>query len=424
MMKILHFTYTIHGGAGKVAHKFQQLLQRNGFESAIVNVQVDNPAEQVYLVKALNNPLRKVLNNARYWAFRLYVRSRYKKSKLHNFTYNFNYRNLQLKEIKDSVPFRPDIIFLHWISDFLSPELILQIQQEYKCPVIWRYNDLAPVTGGCHYLAGCDHYKTGCGNCPALGSDRKNDWSHQYWKKKKEVFPNINMSVINSTHHTEVVFKESPLFENKLQFFIRNSLSQELYTYTNDKMDYRQSLQLDPDKKVIFWGATHITEPRKGFNFLLEALRQLSDAERKNILLIIAGNKPADFNPDIPVEHRYVGLLQEKQLISFYKASDLSVCTSLEDGGPMMIVESLLCGTPLVSFATGLALELVISGETGYRAEKSDSKDLAKGIGYVLNLPAAEYRALQAKCHEKALSLYGEAQEIDAYKKLFAELHK
>lgn len=420
-MKILHFTYTINGGAGKVVHKFQNLLLKNGFESAIINVEVELPAENVLLIKALNSPIRALLNKVRYWSFRLFVRLRYKKSRRHNFTYNFNYRNLKLKEIAETVPFQPDIIFLHWISDFLDPELIMAIQKNYNCPIIWRYNDLAPVTGGCHYLAGCDHYLTGCGNCPALGSNSKNDWSHQYWLRKEKIFPEVNLTVINSTHHTEAVFKQSPLFNFKNQYFIRNSLSEDLYVYTTDKKSSRELLSLPHNKKIIFWGATHITETRKGFHFLLEALNNLNEAERNQIVLIVAGNKPPEFNPSIPVENRYVGLLKEDQLISYYQASDLSACTSLEDGGPMMIVESLLCGTPVVSFATGLALELVISGETGYRAEKSESKDLAKGISYVLNLPPASYRLLQEKSHQLALSLYGENQEITAYRKLFEE---
>ena len=140
------------------------------------------------------------------------------------------------------------------------------------------------------------------------------------------------------------------------------------------------------------------------------------------MLILVAGNKPENFNPDIPFEHRFMGLLTEKELIACYQASDAVVCSSLEDGGPMIIVEALLCGTPVISFATGLALELVINNETGYLAEKANAKDLGKGLLYVLNLPPAEYRLLSTRCHEKALALYGEDAEINAYKTLFTKL--
>ena len=407
-----------------MALKFQQLLQKHGFESAIINVQVDDPAKQVHKIKALDRTARKLLNAARYWMFRLYVRTRYKKSKLHNFTYNSNSWNLTPEEIINTVPFKPDIIFLHWIADFLTPELLEELYRQYQCPIIWRYNDLAPVTGGCHYLAGCDHYQTGCGKCPALGSSNSNDWSHQFWLRKSEIFPRLPITIINSTHHTETVFKASSLFKGKSQHFIRNSLSQDVYNFSDDKPAQRGELGLPINKKILFWGATHIAEPRKGFKYLVEAISQLDPGDRDQIHLVIAGNKPADLNPDIAVSHQFIGLVDEKSLVKYYKSSDLVVCTSLEDGGPMMIVEALMCGTPLVSFATGLALELVITEKTGYRAEKADSKDLAIGITYVLNLPAAEYQMLQARCHQQALALYGESQEITAYQKLFEELLK
>ena len=106
----------------------------------------------------------------------------------------------------------------------------------------------------------------------------------------------------------------------------------------------------------------------------------------------------------------------------YYNAADVVVVSSREDGGPMMIVESLMCGTPVVAFATGLGAELVITGETGYRAARNDAKDLRKGISYVLNLQPAEYASMREKSHRLATSMYGEETEMNAYKKLFAEL--
>ena len=140
------------------------------------------------------------------------------------------------------------------------------------------------------------------------------------------------------------------------------------------------------------------------------------------MLVVIAGQAPTNFTVPTSFPTRMTGLLSAAELALYYQAADLVVVSSIEDGGPMIIVESMLCGTPVVSFATGLGLELVITGETGYRAEKSNTKDLATGILHVLNLPPAEYQALCDRCYEKAISLYGEEQEINAYKKLFAEL--
>lgn len=421
-MKIIHFTYSITGGAGIVVNKFHHLLKKNGFESAIVNSQDHAPEQGVYIVKALQSGSRKFINNIRYWSFRLFVRLRYKKSRRHNFNYNFNYKGLTAKEIIASMPFTPGIIFLHWVADFITPDLLQQLYAHYKCPIIWRYNDLAPATGGCHYTVGCENYKTGCGFCPALGSRVQGDWSWHFWHKKKEILPGIDLTVINSTHHTEEVYKASPLFMDKRQEFIRNSLPSAVYNISTGKTVYREELKIPSNQKVIFWGATHIHEPRKGFSYFLEALEELKKEDVTDLLIVIAGNKPETFNPVIPFEHRFTGLLKEQELAAWYRASDIVACSSLEDGGPMMIIESLLCGTPVVSFATGLALEVVITGETGYRAIKADAKDLATGLLNILNLQPSEYKRLSEQSYQKASALYSEETEINAYRKLFAEL--
>ena len=262
------------------------------------------------------------------------------------------------------------------------------------------------------------------------GVDFARPWIHP-WKRigaddtgliKKNLFENFPVTIINSTKATENAFKASPLFASHRQEFIRNSLDQEIF-FPADRVISRQALSIPQGKKIIFWGATHITEPRKGFDQFLEALHNLTDASSADdYFVLIGGNKPDHFNPAIPFPHLFTGLIRIDMLSIYYNAADVVVVSSREDGGPMMIVESLMCGTPVVAFATGLGAELVITGETGYRAARNDAKDLRKGISYVLNLQPAEYASMREKSHRLATSMYGEETEMNAYKKLFAEL--
>jgi glycosyltransferase involved in cell wall biosynthesis len=45
-----------------------------------------------------------------------------------------------------------------------------------------------------------------------------------------------------------------------------------------------------------------------------------------------------------------------------------------------MINESIMCGTPVVSFRMGVAEDLIINGETGYIVKLKNIRDLANGI--------------------------------------------
>ena len=65
-----------------------------------------------------------------------------------------------------------------------------------------------------------------------------------------------------------------------------------------------------------------------------------------------------------------------------------------------------MCGTPVVSFAQGVSLDIVISGKTGYRARLKDSADMAKGLYDILKMPDTEYSKMKNSCRETALELY------------------
>ncbi|MBX9783543.1 MAG: glycosyltransferase [Chitinophagaceae bacterium] len=420
-MKIIHFTYNTSGGAGKVAVHLHKLFLKNGFESALINTEQQEPEENIYTIPALNRTFRKIINRTRYYLFRIYARIRYNRKQGFSFNYNYNYRGLQFNEIKEAIPFTPDLIFLHWISDFILPEHITAMEIYYKCPIIWRYNDLAPVTGGCHYPGICENYKTECGSCPALSSKKRKDHAFKHWHLKKQLFDASNITIINSTKETEAAFKRSPIFINKKQEFIRNSLNEELLN-TKHKNKAKQQLNIKESTKVVFWGASHIQEERKGFSYFIEALHQLAAEYTEDLLIIISGRKPAALNPHIPFPHTYTGLLSYEQLILHYKAADLVAVSSIEDGGPMMIVEAMMCGTLVVSFETGLAKELVISGKTGFLVPKANSNELKNGIKYILNLPGDKRENMMHNCIHLTKQLYGEEQEINSYRQLFKKL--
>ena len=128
-MRILHFTYNTSGGAGKVAKRFHQLLRKHGFESALVNTEENNSKEGIYSIPSLDQAPRKLINQLRYYSFRLSIRLRYPKKYIYHFNYNYNYRGLTSSEIIKALPFKPDIIMLHWISDFILPQHIEDLQK-------------------------------------------------------------------------------------------------------------------------------------------------------------------------------------------------------------------------------------------------------------------------------------------------------
>ena len=83
-----------------------------------------------------------------------------------------------------------------------------------------------------------------------------------------------------------------------------------------------------------------------------------------------------------------------------------------------MINQAMMCGTPVVAFSTGVALDLVITGKTGYRAKCGDSKDLAIGLSYILDLSENHLKIMKDNCRSLALELMSK----DSQSKFFSTI--
>ena len=75
----------------------------------------------------------------------------------------------------------------------------------------------------------------------------------------------------------------------------------------------------------------------------------------------------------------------QNRLALYYSASNVFLYPSLADNCPLVVLESLACGTPVVTFKTGGIPELMAHKEDGYIAEYKNAKDLANGLELYLN---------------------------------------
>lgn len=344
---------------------------------------------------------------------RVLIRLRIRKEKVTNPDYHLQDYDQTIqfyntKKIIKRIKFKPDAIIYLFQQNFLSAKNLYELNKLTGAKILWYLMDTAPLTGGCHYSWDCDGYTKGCGNCPALYSSKKNDQSAVNFNFKQKYLDKTNISIITPTEWQNRKTVESMLFKNKPIQKVLLSIDSKEYAYL-PKNKGKEKLGIPTGKKVIFFGATANDHKRKGMNYLIDALEILKKSDiqkQENLLLLIAGN----FDPmqnALPFEHRYLGFLENnEQLAAAYHAADVFVCPSIEDSGPMMINQSIMTGTPVVSFEMGVSEDIVITGETGYRAKLMDSIDLAKGINYVLSLSDAEHERLCVNSRKLALSNY------------------
>jgi glycosyltransferase involved in cell wall biosynthesis len=193
------------------------------------------------------------------------------------------------------------------------------------------------------------------------------------------------------------------------------------------QVDARAILGLPIDRKIIFFGAQRTHEERKGIAYLVDALKQLhgmlddNPDFQKKILVVTAGYWGKAGKLEMLFEHRHIGSLQgDTMLAAAYQAADIFVSASIEDSGPMMINESILCGTPVVSFDMGVAPDLVHTGRTGYRARLRDAADMAAGLLSLLEMDADSIQAMRTECRALGVRLCHPDAQVQAFLELFA----
>ena len=201
---------------------------------------------------------------------------------------------------------------------------------------------------------------------------------------------------------------KSAVYSDKKKFKILLPTDENTF-YNRDRNKSRIALGLPLDKKIIFFGAVNTVAKRKGAKELLDALNHLSELLsvelRECIHLAVAGKVDSTFMDQLLFKTTSLGYLDYNALAVAYSASDVFVCPSIEDSGPTMINQALMCKTPVVSFKMGVALDLVENHQTGYLAELGNPIDFAKGINQVLSLNDTEIELMRNNCYLKVASL-------------------
>jgi glycosyltransferase involved in cell wall biosynthesis len=420
-MNILHFNTYDTGGSANAVFRFHRLLKTNGYNSKVVVFKNRVLKDADYLPFQMNGTqkLRHYLNET----IRRIKRNRAKPE------YNFFNIDEQIgfptSYFLKQLPFQPDAIFIHWVSGFVTARNISELGTATGAPVYWRFNDMNAFTGGCHYNNGCLQYTTGCGTCPAFGSKRPADRSYKNYREKIKWLGKTDITFISSTTQIDAELKSSLLAKYCKTKKILLSVGNHFFKPGN-KTEAAKSLGLPLNKRILFFGAQTILDPRKGFKELLMALhmvkKQIPAPMGEEILLVYASK---DKIPEIEIPFAMVKLPflpNEETLARAYQAATVFLSPSIEDAGPMMLAEAMLCGTPVVAYETGLAKDAILNNLTGFMVAPGNIDKFAEAIVTVLGMPPETYRDVSENCAAAASQIFSEQREWNEYQKLLTDV--
>ena len=93
----------------------------------------------------------------------------------------------------------------------------------------------------------------------------------------------------------------------------------------------------------------------------------------------------------IPFFHTYPS--NHEDLKKLYHALDIYLITSREEGGPMGLLESIACGTPVASTNVGMASDIIKDKITGVLADEIEIENIAQKVEYLINMSKKQKRS-------------------------------
>ena len=303
---------------------------------------------------------------------------------------------------------QPDIVHLHNIHDhWLNYRLLFDYLNHTEIKVVWTFHDCWAFTGHCFHFStvNCDRWKTNCYKCP-LKHEYPNtlfDHSRNNFDIKKRLFGDCkNLTIVPCSDWMCSFVKESFLRDKNIQV-IKNGIDLNVFRPSFDKLSMR-------DGKFRILAVSNVWNKEKGLYDIVK-LRGLLPQEDFLITVIGLNKSQVESLPD-----GIVGVCRTHnvyELVKYYSESDVLVNPTYADTFPTINLESLACGTPVITYRTGGSPES-IDENTGIVVEQGNLNAMKAAIYYMqshkLNSFDCRNRAEKYfdkdKCFGQYISLY------------------
>jgi glycosyltransferase involved in cell wall biosynthesis len=190
-----------------------------------------------------------------------------------------------------------------------------------------------------------------------------------------------------------------------------------------EKRMTRKELGLPGDKWIV--GAAGRLTPVKNLALFVDLAERLSQ-KRSDVLLVVVGDgedrqRLERLVRDKGLVDRVLFLGWQTEIEKVYKAIDLLVLTSKNEGTPVAVIEAMASGCPVVAAPVGGVVDLVKHGVTGLLAGPEDIDDFVDRVEQILDDPDLGPRLVD-KARDFIASHYGLDRLLDDMSRLYKDL--
>ena len=400
-MNILHIsTLDNVGGAARVAYSLKEGYKHLGHNSQILVGRKSGDWEDI--VQIPKKRLQKITSLI------------FNKLSLQYLGYFNTFKIKNFKEFSNA-----DIVNLHNLHGDYFNFLALPGLTKSK-PTVWTLHDHWAITGRCAFSYGCDKWQTGCGDCPDLAyyPASKRDTSKLIWKLKKWTYKRSNLVIVTPSKWLKNLVENSILADKEIHIIYNGVDHKKFHPMT--KSVIRNQLGLPEDKLILMFIANGgVRNRQKGGDYLFDALKRVNT---KNVFFLdIGSSDELDKIMHRDVDYLSIPYVHDEDLPGYYAASDLLIFPSIAENCPLVVLEAMACGTPVIAFNTGGVPELVDHMKTGYVAEYKNSDDLATGVERFLSDDVLRAKA-GILARQRVEDKFTLDQQVDNYLMLYAHI--
>lgn len=296
-----------------------------------------------------------------------------------------------------------DLINLHWVPRFLDYPSFFR---KCKKPIVWTLHDMNPFHGGFHYLL--DQEKNS-------GTIKKID--RQIWAVKQDAYVHCaSLTTVAPSKWMYQAVTSSVLLGNFPAHHIPNGIDTTIFK-THNQLFARDVFNLPEDKKILLFVSDSLSNERKGFDLLLQAISEIQD----DALWLCTVGK-ANVETDQFSNISSLGNIADERLISLlYSACDAFVLPSREDNFPNVLLEATACGTPVIAFSIGGVPDIIQHEKNGLLAEDVSANSLQAAIEIFLS---GKFQFSRDKIREQTSKDYTLEVQAEQYITLYNKILK
>ena len=268
--------------------------------------------------------------------------------------YGFVSKKNSKELIRYIIKYNPDLVHLHNIHDHVIDfKTLFYFLKRTNIKIVYTFHDCWAFTGYCpHFImAKCDKWKTTCHHCPL----RKEfswffDKSKMNFESKKKVLSDLDLTIVTPSKWLADLVKQSFLKDYPVKV-INNGI--DLNVFKSRRSSFKQKYALEG--KFVILGVAFGWTYRKGLDVFIELSKRLPS----NYKIVLVGTNDS-IDKQLPKSiisiHRTHNQIE---LAELYSTADVFVNPTREDTFPTVNIESLACGTPVLTFRTGGSPEIL-----------------------------------------------------------------